>query len=398
MSNILFTCPHCQQSLESPDEMLGETIDCPSCNRQIQIPKPPPPPLIDRPHGTGHPTQQNTRFQRPLGTTVKQSALIGGVVCFVLGIVMMCFSLWTVVVYAPLFLAAFVLSITAMAQKRMVGGVLLLALTVIVPPILLLAIHSIKSGWPANQEAARATRVSPNLPATAVPGPEATPSKDANDSEPAQPEAEQDQERKLRPPVHPVFEFNLYSLPYLPEGEQAILMEVPAFRYNDVWGALSPKELVVKFGGENFYVYVESFTGHDGFILSRSTAQQLVALMEKYREWNTKALGMGTTVQKDIGVLSVGIFWMDYDDEWRRGARPAAATCSFLSQNKQRHQMTMKFEKVPSIENEYMNHRPETIYFDVEGINAFLEAFSSANIETRVAEHGRKKQLESQFQ
>jgi hypothetical protein len=34
-----FNCPHCQQRLESPDEMIGQTIDCPACTKTLTIPK-----------------------------------------------------------------------------------------------------------------------------------------------------------------------------------------------------------------------------------------------------------------------------------------------------------------------------------------------------------------------
>jgi hypothetical protein len=44
MSDCKFECPLCGQSLEAPEDMLGEIIDCPSCNGQIQIPVPKPPP------------------------------------------------------------------------------------------------------------------------------------------------------------------------------------------------------------------------------------------------------------------------------------------------------------------------------------------------------------------
>ena len=120
--------------------------------------------------------------------------------------------------------------------------------------------------------------------------------------------------------------------------------------------------------------------------------------MEKYRDWKTKALAMGTTVNKEMGTLSVQTFWKIYDDEWHWGKQPITATCAFFSQNKQRHQMTMYFEKAVSRQNQYIDKKMETIYFDSEGINAFLEAFSRTNIDKKVAEHKRQKQLESQFQ
>src|SRR4029077_9229054 len=68
-------------------------------------------------------------------TNVKQGAVIGGWVCFGVGILFMVHSLWAFIFYVPLFLAAFVLSIVAMAQRRVGGGMALLLCCVIIPPI-----------------------------------------------------------------------------------------------------------------------------------------------------------------------------------------------------------------------------------------------------------------------
>ena len=47
MSDYKFNCPHCNQSLEAPADMLGEIIECPACSGSIQLPAPQlaPPPL-----------------------------------------------------------------------------------------------------------------------------------------------------------------------------------------------------------------------------------------------------------------------------------------------------------------------------------------------------------------
>ena len=82
--------------------------------------------------------------QTEVKTNVKQGALIGGCVCFALGIIFMFISLWTIIIYTPLFFAAFVLSIAAMAQRKILGGVLLLIGTVIIPPTLFFAIPAFK--------------------------------------------------------------------------------------------------------------------------------------------------------------------------------------------------------------------------------------------------------------
>jgi len=78
-------------------------------------------------------------------TNVKQGAIIGGWVCFGLGIVTMYLSMWTFVIYAPLFFVAFVLSIVAMSQRRVLGGVALLLATLVVPTILGLVLFSTRT-------------------------------------------------------------------------------------------------------------------------------------------------------------------------------------------------------------------------------------------------------------
>lgn len=38
MKDFKFFCPHCKQSLEASEELLGQIIDCPSCNKSLEIP------------------------------------------------------------------------------------------------------------------------------------------------------------------------------------------------------------------------------------------------------------------------------------------------------------------------------------------------------------------------
>lgn len=40
MTNHKYVCPHCSQHLEIHDDLLGQTLECPSCKGQFTIPKP----------------------------------------------------------------------------------------------------------------------------------------------------------------------------------------------------------------------------------------------------------------------------------------------------------------------------------------------------------------------
>jgi len=38
MTDINFDCPYCQQNLEAPVEMSGDSLPCPTCGKLIQVP------------------------------------------------------------------------------------------------------------------------------------------------------------------------------------------------------------------------------------------------------------------------------------------------------------------------------------------------------------------------
>lgn len=40
MADIDLTCPHCRQVAQAPAELAGQTAECPSCGKDIQIPSP----------------------------------------------------------------------------------------------------------------------------------------------------------------------------------------------------------------------------------------------------------------------------------------------------------------------------------------------------------------------
>ena len=122
MADIKFICPHCTLSIEAPEEMRGQILNCPNCRKPIQV------------HESTSTYTPGSRPAQEIQPNVKQGALIGAVVCFVIGLLFMGGSLLTALIYGPLFFAAFVLSIIAMAQKHILGGLLMLLATLIVPP------------------------------------------------------------------------------------------------------------------------------------------------------------------------------------------------------------------------------------------------------------------------
>ena len=101
----------------------------------------------------------------PVSTNVPQSpsqtkkrALLAGWLCLLIGMFLMFVSLGTFFIYGPLFLAAFILSIIAMSQGRVAGGVILLLVTLAVPTVtwLGLVVFKVGSGIAKREEATKA--------------------------------------------------------------------------------------------------------------------------------------------------------------------------------------------------------------------------------------------------
>jgi DNA-directed RNA polymerase subunit RPC12/RpoP len=119
--DLEFSCVKCSQKMVVDDSGAGMTVRCPSCSQDLVVPGAR---VVPKPQAA------------EVKTNVKQGALIGGWVCLVAAAALLLMPVPTFFLWIPLTFAAFVLSITAMAQRRVLGGILLLLITVIGVPIL----------------------------------------------------------------------------------------------------------------------------------------------------------------------------------------------------------------------------------------------------------------------
>lgn len=119
MTKIDVTCPKCGTEWELDDEDIKDpTYMCTECNTSFNIAK-----NITIPERKSEDTISEK----------KSGAVIGGIICLALGAALMFWTLYSFMLYLPLFLASFVLGIVAVAQSRISNGIALILLSVIVP-------------------------------------------------------------------------------------------------------------------------------------------------------------------------------------------------------------------------------------------------------------------------
>lgn len=119
-----------QKRKDTSEELISKNIPCPFCGE----------PILKIAKKCKHCGEYLEGKSREVVTNVKQGAIIGATACLIIGLFIMYLSLMSFIIYSPLFIAAFVLSIVAMSQKRVLGGILILLGTVIIPPLLFLGL------------------------------------------------------------------------------------------------------------------------------------------------------------------------------------------------------------------------------------------------------------------
>lgn len=119
-------CPFCNQHYEVENQLVGEKVECSACKASFIIDTQQPIPV------------KVQTVNQEIKTNVKQGAIIGACACLAIGILLNCLTNFLLFIAIPLYIASFILSIIAMAQRRVVGGLCILLLTLILPPCIIL--------------------------------------------------------------------------------------------------------------------------------------------------------------------------------------------------------------------------------------------------------------------
>lgn len=169
--------------------------------------------------------------------------------------------------------------------------------------------------------------------------------------------------------------------------------------YYDVWKRQYDMATRIDYDKEKktFDFYIKENMYLTGFTISRKQADSLIALIDKYKEWNLKASKKGVTLEKEIGKYEVSsTFWKIGNGDWSfgYGVKPSV---TFFSQTEQIHQLVISFPKFNSKYNEYSNHKPETIYFGYKEAMKLREALTDSAIQAFLKKAKKQAEIDAEF-
>jgi len=168
--------------------------------------------------------------------------------------------------------------------------------------------------------------------------------------------------------------------------------------YNDVWKNLNNQKLYFYCDPEwnTAQIYVPGFLYYSGVTLNDENRSVLAQYVNKYFEWNKLAVTENTTLEKEIGRISVPITWRaNNSDEWYRGDVDVAV--GFFSQNAKRHQLTISFSEAKASVNYYITNKLETIYFDKDDVDKLSDLLSIDRIKKEIEKKKSKANTEAKF-
>ncbi len=119
-------------------------------------------------------------------------------------------------------------------------------------------------------------------------------------------------------------------------------------------------------------IYYKSEYGMVALLLFKSSREKLLEYIEKYEEWNKKAIEKQVYLKKFMGNLDMGIYFK-YGGHWHKGGSIIGKT-HFLSIHKTQHQLIIKPIKAVSQENKYLIFKPDILYFTYEDVQILKKA------------------------
>ncbi|MDF7807492.1 hypothetical protein P4E94_08585 [Pontiellaceae bacterium B12219] len=133
MKEIIYSCPHCHTTFSASSDRAGKKTHCWSCGKGIQIPYVAS--VIEEPEmQQSKSTRSNPVRNKSVGSEAAKGVLRAGWICLVVGLGLMPFF-FLLPFYLYFFVASFILSIIAIAQKRQKAGLVLLFVTIFLPAI-----------------------------------------------------------------------------------------------------------------------------------------------------------------------------------------------------------------------------------------------------------------------
>ena len=176
--------------------------------------------------------------------------------------------------------------------------------------------------------------------------------------------------------------------------------DIDAYVYNDVLRDFSKTYFNIKYDLDKdiYLFFIKDYSCllyFEGGLLFIETLKMAI---DKYKDWNIKASKKGVVLDKEIleFLLLDKCAFIRGDDAYLVKGLPNIKY-HFFSQNKEKHQFVIKFEKLKSSKNEYITCDLDDVYFWYKDIMKLRGIFEKEYHDKKIKEYEKKKAVENEF-
>ena len=172
------------------------------------------------------------------------------------------------------------------------------------------------------------------------------------------------------------------------------------WKYNSLIKRQLKSEYVLNYDTENKQAYfIIEGGGLATFFVSAIKDEQRVKLLsylDKYQDWNKKAMSEGVTLEKEIGSFNARGMWM-VNKDMMNDSDGHDVSASFFSQNKSTHQFVLQFQKYTSSTNQFETEQPDDLYFSYSQAKDFEKLLTDESIQVAIKKAAKGKKITDEF-
>jgi hypothetical protein len=168
------------------------------------------------------------------------------------------------------------------------------------------------------------------------------------------------------------------------------------YEHNSIIDTTLRESVFVVYETEDNDIYLIKDDIEGRVIVLISDISIVLSNINKYIEWNSKAISKNVSLEKTISFINLQIVF-SFGEEYHASKEVNRAEFKFLSQSNKRHFLCIIFPNVISKKNRFLSKKVETMYFDINQAITFKKMLSSHKIKLMIDAHNKKNKIAEGF-
>ncbi len=185
--------------------------------------------------------------------------------------------------------------------------------------------------------------------------------------------------------------FNLFA-------DEIILGSVKVLHYVEILKTTTERELQFRYDTDDKTISMLTVDTFGIAFVTMQKKEQVLFLsnFNKFLEWDKQATEKKIKLSKKISSIPLKMFWQ-YGDDWHKSYYKEKILFAFVSLQVGRNYLCINFPKYTSSKNSYVEIKIGMYSINAENVKKIIKLISKENINKKIAEKEKQKNISSDF-